>query len=225
MKLQIDRWYKTRGGALIGPLSSTPSDDAASAAYPFCFRVGDAVVHSWRENGNYGYLGKHPMDLVEPADSPAAEQAVTDKSFVLYPTTEIGTPVRVESTNPKDRLGAKKPPIMLIPPVALVHEAMAFKNGAYTKGYGPFNWREKRVSAMTYIGAILRHVLQYLDGETHAKDSGVHHMGHLRASAAILLDAEVQGNLVDDRPTPGKCAELIELLTETFEEADRPVAR
>jgi len=45
----------------------------------------------------------------------------------------------MKSTNPKDRIGIKKPPIHLVPPVAIIHEAMAFKDGA--DKYGPYNWR------------------------------------------------------------------------------------
>lgn len=117
------------------------------------------------------------------------------------------------STNPKDAIGRKKPPLHLIPPVALIHEAMAMKNGA--DKYGPYNWRGATVAATVYISAAMRHLADYLDGERVARDSGVHHIAHARASLGILLDAEAQGTLVDDRPTPGKAAEVMEQLCQS----------
>ena len=114
-------------------------------------------------------------------------------------------------TNPKDLIGIKKPQLWLVPPSALIHEAMAMKNGA--DKYGAYNWREKKVRVVIYIDAALRHLQQYLDGEDLATDSGVHHLGHARACCGIILDALETGNLIDDRPTKGKAPQLIERLT------------
>jgi hypothetical protein len=109
--------------------------------------------------------------------------------------------------NPKTRFGVAKPPIALIPGPALIHMADAFRDGA--KKYGPANWRIDPVTTSTYVNAALRHILAYYDGETNAPDSGVHHLGHAAGCLAILLDAEAQGTLNDDRPTPGRTSELI----------------
>jgi len=106
----------------------------------------------------------------------------------------------------------KKPPIDLVPPVAFIHMAQAMKNGAVK--YGPYNWRDEKVSARIYVAAAMRHILQWLDGEEKAKDSGTHHLGHAAACLAILLDAQSTGQLVDDRPKPGSSSQLIEELTE-----------
>lgn len=123
-------------------------------------------------------------------------------------------PVREEptdETNPKDRLGIRKPRIHLIPAAALLHEAGAMGNGS--DKYGPYNWRRKKVKATIYVDATMRHVLAWLDGEEVAEDSGVHHLGHARACLGILLDALESGNLVDDRPAKGPAAALITRLT------------
>ena len=82
------------------------------------------------------------------------------------------------------------------------------ENGA--KKYGPFNWRSNKVIASIYIGAAMRHLESWYDGEENAKDSGVPHLGHALASIGILVDALTTGNLVDDRPVPGSAASLIE---------------
>jgi hypothetical protein len=117
-----------------------------------------------------------------------------------------------KSTNPKDRIGMHKPPLHLIPPSFLVHVAMALKNGA--QKYGPYNWRDEKVSACIYLSAAGRHLAEWLDGQENASDSSVHHLAHAAACMAILLDAQAVGQLVDDRPKPGVAAALIEQFTE-----------
>lgn len=112
--------------------------------------------------------------------------------------------------NPKAAFGAQKPDLSLIPPVALAHTALAFEEGA--RKYGPFNWRIDPVEARTYIAAAHRHLGDYLDGTDRASDSDVHNLGHVIACCAILLDAQELGNLIDNRPKPGKSAEVLERL-------------
>lgn len=102
--------------------------------------------------------------------------------------------------NPKTRFGIKKTPLHLVPPAAVKAEAEAFADGA--NKYGPYNWREKGVSASVYIAACKRHLDDWWDGQQRASDSGVHHLGHARACLAIIIDAETFGNLNDDRPIP-----------------------
>lgn len=114
------------------------------------------------------------------------------------PTKRVGLKNADAGVNPKDRVGASKVDLTLIPPTAQIHCALALMDGA-TK-YGPYNWRVEPIQARTYVAAIMRHCQAFLDGELSAPDSGILHMGHIMASAAILLDAEMQGTLIDDRP-------------------------
>lgn len=154
---------------------------------------------------------------------------VTDRgSNAMKKTNKILSEKQAEAypdNNPKTIFGLKKPPIHLIPPAALIHEAMAMKYGAYRAGkngagYGPFNWREAGIAATVYIDAILRHVLKLLDGEDYALDSKVHHMAHVRANAGIYLDAMEAGKLIDDRPPKGIASDLIDRLTIKTEKPD-----
>lgn len=108
--------------------------------------------------------------------------------------------------NPKTAVGAMKLPLDLVPPVAVQHLAAAFKDGA-TK-YGPFNWRDQQVSSSVYYAAALRHLFAWLDGQDNAEDSGVHHLAHVMACCAIVLDAQSVGMLNDNRPTAGKAADM-----------------
>jgi len=102
------------------------------------------------------------------------------------------------STNPKDLLGEKKISITKLPPVAILHGSAAMVNGA--DKYGPYNWRENDVVSHIYIDAAMRHLMEWWEGEETASDSGVNHLGHAIACCAILLDAQANGNLIDDRP-------------------------
>lgn len=112
-----------------------------------------------------------------------------------------------EGANPKQQYGDRKVPVQLVPPAALAYIALGTREGA--KKYGAYNWRETRVESMTYIGAILRHLMAYLDGEDIDPESGNPHLAHLMASAAILADATESGQLVDNRPPAGPVGEIL----------------
>lgn len=131
----------------------------------------------------------------------------------MHPKKTVKKSPTTDSPNPKDLLGLKKPPLGLVPPSAIILESMAMKDGAIK--YNSYNWRLKKVIATIYLDACQRHLLSWQDGEEHAADSGVHHLGHARACLGILIDAMTTGNLIDDRPTPGSAAKLIASLTVT----------
>lgn len=101
------------------------------------------------------------------------------------------------SLDPKGEAGAKKTPLQLLPPYALAQTALAHAEGA--RRYGPWNWRTNKVCATTYIGAILRHLTAWQDGEDIDADSGLSHIAKIGACCNILLDARHCGTLVDDR--------------------------
>jgi hypothetical protein len=105
---------------------------------------------------------------------------------------------QTKDTNPKAALGAAKPGLSVVPSTALYAMAAAHMDGAYK--YGAHNWRVSGVSARTYYDAAMRHLTAWWEGEQIAPDSGVPHLGHVMACMAILLDAEANGQLNDDRP-------------------------
>ena len=108
--------------------------------------------------------------------------------------------------NPKTAQGVLKVPLHLVPPSAAHYLALAFKDGAAK--YGPYNWRLKGVSASVYVSAARRHMDAFWDGEDLSPDALVHHLGHVMACCAILLDAASVGMLNDDRPPKGAAARL-----------------
>lgn len=90
------------------------------------------------------------------------------------------------SDSPKKAFGDKKLPLWHVPTFAVQCIALALWQGVLK--YGAFNWRTKPVDACTYISAMRRHLDAYADGEDFAPD-GTHHLAHVAASCAILLDA------------------------------------
>ena len=113
--------------------------------------------------------------------------------------------------NPKTVIGLTKPSFHAIPPSALIHLGAGMKNGK--DKYGLMNWRDRQVTASIYLDAQLRHIFAWWDGEDIARDSGVHHLGHVMACNAILLDAMETGKLLDDRPIKGTFADIVDRLT------------
>ena len=79
--------------------------------------------------------------------------------------------------------------------------ARVLENGAVK--YGPYNWRDQQIGIQTYVGAIMRHTSAVRRGEDIDPESGLPHMAHIMATAAILIDATEHGMMIDDRPPNG----------------------
>jgi dATP/dGTP diphosphohydrolase, N-terminal len=116
-----------------------------------------------------------------------------------------------KAINPKDRQGAKKPQLHLVPAVALLEEAEVMALGA--RKYGAYNWRDKAVLLSVYISAAQRHLLAMQDGQWFDPESLRPHAAHVRACMGIILDADSLGKMERDLPYPGKAAERIVELT------------
>lgn len=124
------------------------------------------------------------------------------------------SPSEGDPRNPKDIAALTRVPLHLLPAVGRIHGAMACRDGLK---YGPYNWRAKPISLMEYTAAMERHLLSIRDGEDYDPKSGVSHLGHLIATASIILDAESVGMLIDDRPTrSGTAPVLIRNLNEAM---------
>lgn len=119
--------------------------------------------------------------------------------------------VEYPDNNPKTGAGFFKPQLFLVPPSTLLYLSQAFADGA--KKYGPYNWREKKISSSVYISALQRHIESWVDGEEYARDSTVHHLAHAMACLALILDSQSIGMLNDDRPPKGAFADLVEWAT------------
>lgn len=122
--------------------------------------------------------------------------------------------------NPKTAIGVQKPSLTKAPPIAMLYMALAFMDGA--RKYGPFNWREKRVTATIYIDAIHRHLGAWMDGEEYAEDSKLPHLAHVLACVAIIIDAQTCNVLNDDRPVAGAYARELAKWTQFFKDGGMP---
>jgi len=176
---------------------SVPRDSARMGRR---FRVGYVAPDGSIRDGPHGYFF--------PPGTLALVHDVTAPEPALVPIKDKGGNVLLP--NPKAAFGAQKPNLALIPPVALHHAAMAHENGAGK--YGAYNWRQNAVEAMTYVAAAQRHLADWLDGAECSGDTNppVHNLGHVIACCAILLDAQEQGNLIDNRPPDGASAQVLE---------------
>lgn len=112
-------------------------------------------------------------------------------------------------TNPKQLYGDRKPPVHLVPPALNIGASKALGEGAVK--YGPYNWRLAPVENLTYIAAIMRHAMAYLDGENVDPEStvGKTHLEGIAGCIAILLDSEALGVLIDKRIARGPAPDLL----------------
>ena len=134
---------------------------------------------------------------------------MADETVTTVDNTVDKAQAQPMGTNPKDLLGIKKVQLNLVPSSSIIYQALAMEDGAAK--YGPSNWRKNRVIASIYIAACMRHLQAWYDaGEECAKDSKKPHLGHALACIGIIVDALETGNLLDDRPTPGAAARMIE---------------
>jgi hypothetical protein len=106
-----------------------------------------------------------------------------------------------------------KVPVHFVPPASILYEALAMAEGA--RIYGSYNWRTTKAEVMTHIGACLRHLYAYLDGEDIDPTSGVHHLGHAKSRLGILIDCIEIDYLIDNRPPPGNAGKLVRQLSES----------
>ena len=113
-----------------------------------------------------------------------------------------------KATNPKDDIGGKKLPLDLVPDSLICYAAMSFLEGALK--YGKFNWRIAGVRASIYIAAMRRHLAKFVAGEWADPVTRVPHLASVIACSGIILDAQLCGKLVDDRPPMHPTAKLID---------------
>jgi hypothetical protein len=120
-------------------------------------------------------------------------------------------PESYPDNNPKSIVGATKPQLQLVPASAIIGMSTALQNGG--EKYGYFNYRQTKIAASVYMGASLRHLYAYYDGEDAAADTGLLHLDHAMAGLAIWRDALASGQLVDDRPVNGSASRMLSQLT------------
>lgn len=89
-----------------------------------------------------------------------------------------------------------KPRVDLLPSTPLVMIAEVLDFGA--RKYAPHNWRGG-FDQSRLIGATMRHLLAYNDGEDIDPESGLSHMAHAGCCVLFLLEHIAKGIGNDDR--------------------------
>lgn len=120
-----------------------------------------------------------------------------------------------DASNPKDAAGRAKLPLHLWPASATAYGSLGFLEGECK--YGRNNFRGTSVAASVYVAAAMRHITAWFEGEENSADTGNPHLGNALACLAILVDAKVNGTLIDDRnfvPDPGAHGRMIEALVQ-----------
>lgn len=110
----------------------------------------------------------------------------------------MNTPNATGVKNPKVIMGSNRLDLSLVDPIAMAEESLAMTEGMIK--YGRANFLSSKVVATIYIGAILRHLWKWSCGEERDAKTGVHHLGSARAGLGILLSAQYQNTLIDNRP-------------------------
>lgn len=100
------------------------------------------------------------------------------------------------SENPKDAAGRAKLPVHLWPPAATAYGSLGMLEGQLK--YGRNNFRATEVAASVYYAAAMRHLEAWYEGADDT-DEGGPHLGNALACLAIIIDAKVNGSLIDDR--------------------------
>lgn len=92
-----------------------------------------------------------------------------------------------------------KPSMQLLPTASLQAIAEVLDFGA--KKYAAHNWR-KGMDWSRLLGAAMRHLTSFNDGEDKDPESGLSHLAHLGCCVLFLLEYEKKGLGTDDRYKP-----------------------
>ena len=135
---------------------------------------------------------REDIEIFEEVLSRNATWGPPEKKPVNLGQTPVDTNLKTAAA-----LANNKTPFAGVPPIGFAALGWGMQTGVIK--YGRFNWRSTGVTASVFGEAMLRHTLDWLCGEDYARDTNVHHLAHLMASPAIVLDAELHGVFKDDR--------------------------
>lgn len=180
-KEDVGKKFLTRGG-----LSVCAIRWMGDIEYPMVLQYPNGDAFTTNIHGIYSSTqAEHYLDLVrcmEPETTPKSAATTTKDS------------------NPKDVVGVRKVPFSCLSMPVMAEVAVAMLEGA--RKYGRHNYRKTKVSASVYIDASGRHISSFFEGEDTDPDSGINHIPKAIASLMVLRDAQMRGQMIDDRP-PG----------------------
>ena len=90
----------------------------------------------------------------------------------------------------------EKPDMSLLSPDALAELAQVLTFGA--KKYARDNWRGG-IKESRLLGALLRHTLAYMNGESEDPETGLSHIAHAMCNCMFLIEQHKRRPELDDR--------------------------
>lgn len=126
--------------------------------------------------------------LSEPSDLDKASENTQPGFFVTMKDGKYSV-LAATQLNPQEKIAleekdAKVKP-SLLPPQGVIEGARAMQYGA--EKYGVGSWLNLNVPESSFLDALERHLLAYKLGAINDMDSGINHLGHIIANAAIIL--------------------------------------
>lgn len=105
----------------------------------------------------------------------------------------------IKSASQGTKFDTDKPRLELISTIATFQKARVMGEGA--QKYGVDNWR-KGIAWSRIIGACLRHIFAWMNGEDKDPETGYSHLAHAACCIDFLLEYEFTHRELDDRHKP-----------------------
>jgi hypothetical protein len=169
-----------------------------------CVRVENGRATIRCDNGDtYVWLAhlNHDMELVDSGDELEDQLRASLKEPPPSERRPVAGEVRITDPVTGGQKGQKPERYDLLPYESLDEVARVYGYGA--RKYPPHNWRRGYAWGLS-LGALVRHVARFIQGESIDPESGCHHMGHA-AFHCLTLIAFDKGRLgTDDRAQQSK---------------------
>lgn len=137
-----------------------------------------------------GTEGLHVKELNVFAEQIIEKLPKCVEPYTQLPAGTIGFQVAVDL--------ADDIPFHILPWRVILEASLGMMEGA--RKYGRHNYRAVGVRATVYYDATIRHFGDFIEGTEIDKDSGLSHITKGLSSMGVLLDCQVMGNWIDDRP-------------------------
>jgi hypothetical protein len=152
--------------------------------------LAEKIIQSMysREKGQNSYEGFPTMELLKSFIFLSAKKAVkfaeikkdyTLTMIIQQENTEVFCVVN--ATTP---LACLTTMLKLLQKQSLICKKITVSNGVYTES-GKNNWK-KGMPVSEVVESMLRHTFSLLSGESHDKESLIHHIGHIQCNAMFI---------------------------------------
>ena len=150
-------------------------------------------LYEQRADSKWYWKDEPSIDRSIPSMTSMPDRGPSDSEYVFVP----GQPMIVDNPKYVQALKDGKDPLEYLVLSVFPGDAIVLKLGAIK--YGIRNWLKDKIKVSTYVAAILRHVTAWALGQDIDPESGQHHLYHVRACCAIVLDSQMNDMLIDDR--------------------------